>query len=119
MTKATKPVVEERQRAAFESQSDYASRLLFKRGGSIFAENIDAEEYVDSGVQAAWEQWQRAWSAALSVPKPIPDLDGGSNFMVGLDSMLRQAETFDEGKISTTAVRSFVMSFQNKCEYPD
>jgi hypothetical protein len=56
----------EGMRTAFENSRRYKSKLLFKRGGSVFAENVPDDKYVDSGVQAAWEFWQEAWAAALS-----------------------------------------------------
>jgi hypothetical protein len=53
-------------REAFESQGEYAPYLIWKRGGSVFAEHIGTFDYSDSGVQRAWEMWQRAWNAALA-----------------------------------------------------
>jgi hypothetical protein len=64
----------------------------------------------------------RALDAAMELidslytsPPPSPQSDkhlvAGSNFMVGLDSLLRQSESFDGGNIKTEAIRSYVMSF--------
>jgi hypothetical protein len=55
-------------REAFERHYGRAldpSRILWRRGGTTFAEHIDAEEYVDAGVQRKWSDWQAAWEAAL------------------------------------------------------
>jgi hypothetical protein len=53
-------------RAAFESRGQYSSRLLWKRGGSVFAEDIAESDYVDAGVQRDWLLWLEAWRAALA-----------------------------------------------------
>jgi hypothetical protein len=58
-------------RAAFEAQDKHRSKIMWKRGGTVFAEGIPPENYVDPGVQAEWESWQRAWQAARSAPRPV------------------------------------------------
>ena len=54
------------------------------------------------------EQEEDAPSSGESADSLTP----GTSFMVGFDSLLRQAESFDGGKITTAAVREFVLSFQ-------
>ena len=51
-------------RAAFESLPMYTSKLLFKRGGSVFYEDIPASQYVDCNVQAHWEIFRKLWKGA-------------------------------------------------------
>lgn len=68
---------EQRMRSAFENCRAYRSKLLFKRGGSVFAENVPEDKYVDSGAQAAWEFWQEAWAAALSTAMQKGAQDNG------------------------------------------
>jgi hypothetical protein len=56
-------------REAFERHYGRAhdpSRILWRRGGTTFAEHIDAEDYADAGVQRKWNDWQAAWEAALA-----------------------------------------------------
>ena len=40
------------------------SAILFKRGGSVFAEDIDKHDYVDGNIQHQWILWQKSWQAA-------------------------------------------------------
>jgi hypothetical protein len=64
--KTAVPLDPDQMRAAFENCQQYRSKLMFKRGGTVFAEDIPETDYVDSGMQAAWVFWQEAWSAALA-----------------------------------------------------
>jgi hypothetical protein len=54
--------------------------------------------------------------ARLAAPSPF---SGGTNFMVGMDSLLRQCEAFDGGKIKTESVREYILSFQPKGSIQD
>lgn len=52
---------------------------------------------------------------ATAAPAPVsgmPDLTPGSSYMVDLDSVLRHAETFGNGNISTASLREFVLRHQ-------
>lgn len=51
-------------REAFEARGEFSKRLLFKRGGSVFAEDVPEGDYVDAGVQHEWLLWREAWQAA-------------------------------------------------------
>ena len=53
-------------RTAFENHAKFKTKFLFKRGGSVFAENVAKADYVDHGIQIQWEFWQEAWKAALA-----------------------------------------------------
>lgn len=55
-------------RAPFEAR--YPSKILWKRGGSVFAEDVPGAEYVDQGVQRDWELWLEAWNTAVAPAQP-------------------------------------------------
>jgi hypothetical protein len=57
---------DEPMRAAFENCAQNRSRLAFKRGGTVFAENVPEAEYFDQGVQASWVFWQEAYRAGIA-----------------------------------------------------
>lgn len=61
---AMKQANEDEMRHAFENCKQYRSKLMFKRGGSVFAEDVPPGDYVDAGAQAAWVFWQEAWQAS-------------------------------------------------------
>lgn len=60
-------------RIAFEKCDKYKSKLMFKRGGSVFAENVPPGDYVDPGMQASWVFWQEAWAAATPQMQAQPN----------------------------------------------
>lgn len=64
---------EELARWAFE-QSNYRSRLLYRRGGGPLALDILDDEYVDTGVQRSWIEWRRAWEAAMDTIRTSMDI---------------------------------------------
>lgn len=64
------PAGESVMRTAFENSKQYRSKLLFKRGGSVFAENVPESDYVNPSAQAAWVFWQEAWQAAETWRSP-------------------------------------------------
>ena len=51
-------------RAEFEARGQYSKRLLWKRGGSAFAEDTPESDYVDPSVQRDWLLWNEAWNAS-------------------------------------------------------
>lgn len=55
---------EDQSRSEFEARSQHSKRLLWKRGGSVFAENIPESDYVDVGVQRDWLLWRESWQAS-------------------------------------------------------
>lgn len=59
------PNLSDECRKAFEALPEHASTILFKRGGTAFAEDVPESKYVDNDIQANWEFWQKAWNAAL------------------------------------------------------
>ena len=70
------PVAPADAREAFEGRAQYKSRLLFKRGGSRFAENVPPSDYVDGVVQHDWLLWQEAWKAAQAGVQALAVPDG-------------------------------------------
>lgn len=75
-------------RKAFEDRYGKA-RLLLKRGGTIFGEEVPEANYVDCGIQSKWEDWQECWSVAIASVKrepqwlPIEDAPKGRKLIVG------------------------------------
>jgi hypothetical protein len=65
-----------------------------------------AMEYVDMATASGTVQ---PAPQAAGTPSPF---EGGSNFMVSMDSLLRHAEAFGNGDISTKVVRDFILQFQ-------
>ena len=56
-------------RESFEKEYG-ASRFLYRLGGGPNNEFVPNGDYVDPGIQRAWELWQKAWNAALSTQPP-------------------------------------------------
>ena len=76
-------LLERAARAAFEAR--YPSKILWKRGGSVFAEDIPEAKYVDQSVQRDWELWLEAWSAAVAIGSEIQQTASGSSRSAGSD----------------------------------
>ena len=64
------PVNVEKMREIFEGSPENKKRILFKRGGTVFAESVPEANYVDGSVQHAWVEFQRVYKLGFESTQP-------------------------------------------------
>lgn len=60
-------------RAAFEGQDIFKDKLVFKRGGSVFAEDVQETDYVDYSIQKQWVEWKKGWGMGMYYQEELTD----------------------------------------------